>query len=139
MQALHRSTVPRLFQAIEPLSRKLAQGLAAYDPQGRLLAYADLVYGPTGIYLQPLLDDAADYPALVPDLVQAVPNRLGRPLYIGARSYQPQLSEALTSLPFSLEQELALLVRHLALKDKFPVLERQPVYEGKKTGAACRS
>jgi len=133
MQALHRSTVPRLFQAIEPLSRKQAQGLAACDPQGRLLAFADLAYGPAGIYIQPMLDPAADHAALLLALVQAVPNRLGRQLYISARSYQPLLVEALERLPFSLEQELALMVRHLALKDKFPALARQPVYKGEKT------
>jgi len=132
MQALHRRAVPKLFQTIEPLSRKQAQGLAAFDPQGRLLGFADLAYGTAGIWLQPLLDPAVEHASLLRSLAQAVPNRLGRPVYISACSYQPLLSEALERLSFSLERELALMVRHLTLKDKVTVLGRQPVYEGEK-------
>jgi ribosomal protein S19E (S16A) len=36
-------------------------------------------------------------------------------------------------MPFLLEQELARMVRHLALKDKVSVLGRQQVYEGEKS------
>lgn len=132
MQALRQSAVPKLYQTIEPLSRKLTQGLAAYDLQGKLLTFADLAYGPTGIWLQPLLDPAADHASLLLSLTQAVPKRLGRPLYFSARSYQPLISEALERLPFSLERELALMVRHLTLKNKVPAVGWQPGYEGEK-------
>lgn len=133
MQALHRCAMPRLFQAVEPVSRKFSQGLAATDAQGRLIAFADLAYGPRGIWLQPLMDPSADFPFLLRQLVQAVPNRMGRPVFVCARSFQALLSEALESMPFLLEQELARMVRHLALKDKVSVLGRQQVYEGEKS------
>jgi hypothetical protein len=133
MQALHRCAVPRLFQAVEPVSRKLAQGLAAADEQGRLLGFADLAYGPNGIWLQPLFDPGADHISLLQQLVQAVPNRMGRPVYVCARSFQPQLFDALESLAFSMEQELARMVRHLTLQDKVPAPGRQQVYEGEKS------
>lgn len=133
MQTLQRSAVPKLFQTIEPLSRKLAQGLVAYDPQGRLLGFADLAYGPNGTWLQPILDREADPASLLLSLAQTAPTFLGKPVFLSARSYQPLLSEALEQLPFSLERELALMVRHLTLKDKVPVPAWQPVYEGEKT------
>ena len=129
MQALHRSVVPRLFQNIEPLSRKKAQGLAACDQSGKLIAFADLVYGPKGIWLQPMLDPEVDAPDLLRDLVLAVPNRFGRAVYLSARSYQARLGASLAGQPFSLEQEISRMTRPLVIQDKLPALEGQTVYE----------
>lgn len=129
MQALHRSVVPRLFQNIEPLSRKKAQGLAACDQRGKLIAFSDLVYGPKGIWLQPMLDPAVDAPDLLHDLVLAVPHRFGRAVYLSARSYQARLGASLAGQPFTLVQEISRMTRSLVLQDKLPVVEGPTVYE----------
>jgi hypothetical protein len=65
MRSLYLTLVPPLIQPVEPLSRREMLGLVYYDDEGILQAYADLVYGPVGAWVLPLIhpktkDDISD-------------------------------------------------------------------------------
>lgn len=116
MTNLHRSIVPKLFQIIEPLTRRTALGLVLFHEDRRLAGYADLDIGPQGIWAQPYFEPDVDDPQVLLDLVNAIDNPLKRPIYIAARSYQPWLQGMLEELDFPLDSEQALLVRYLAVR-----------------------
>ena len=117
MVSVYHSLVPDLFQAVEPLTRKAMLGLVLYDQDHSILGYADLVYGPHGIWVQPFLLPQARDPQIVIDLVHALPSTFGRPIYFSLRSYQPWLKELFVDEHFSMGPEKALLVKYLVVKN----------------------
>ncbi len=120
MQSLYLTLVPPLIQPIEPLTRRERLGLVYIDAHGNLQAYADLVYGPAGAWVLPVIHPKvqADSSDLLLQMVTNLPERNGRPVYITSRSYQPWIDQALENLPVSPGPEQALMVRYLALRQK---------------------
>ena len=113
MTSLYRGVVPGLFQPIEPLTHKAALGLVLYHPEGELLGYADLDYGPKGVWVQPVLAPEANDPKILSDLQKAIPELYNRPVFLAARSYQPWLASLAAQLPGEIQGSQLLMVRYL--------------------------
>ncbi|MCJ7695576.1 MAG: hypothetical protein MUO40_09130 [Anaerolineaceae bacterium] len=119
MQSLYQTLVPSLFHSVEPLSRKTMLGMILFAPDGDLLAYADLVYGPKGIWILPIVQpQAASDPALLTSLIDALPSRRKRPVRICVRSYQPWLEDTLQRMHAESSPEYLLMVKYMALRQK---------------------
>ena len=113
MTSLYRGVVPGLFQPIEPLTRRAALGLVLYHPEGELLGYADLDFGPKGVWVQPVLSPEANDPQILSDLQKAIPDLYNRPVFLAARSYQPWLGSLAAQLPGEIQGSQLLMVRYL--------------------------
>ncbi len=119
IRSLFQSLVPPLVQSAEPLSER-TEGFV-YEQNGELLGYIEAVYGPNGIYLQPLIHPASeDVPGLLGSLLANLPFHLGRPAYFSIRSYQAWLENPLTELQAEAGERQALLVKHLAAAQRAP-------------------
>jgi len=120
MRNLYMTLVPPLVQHIEPLTRREMLGLVYYDQSGTLMAYADLVYGPVGAWVLPLIhplikEDGLD---LLTQMLVDLPPLNGRPVYVTVSSYQPWVEQAMVRMAESQGQETALLVRYIAMRQR---------------------
>ena len=129
MTCLYRGVVPGLFQPIEPLTRKAALGLALYHSEGELLGFADLDYGPKGVWVQPVLSPEANDPQILSDLLKTIPDLYDRPVFLAARSYQPWLASLAAQLPGELQGTQFLLVRYLVRQLKVAEPQAFALYE----------
>ena len=126
IQSLYYQIIPPLLQPVEPAPKHPDGFLTSAD----LKCYIHLIYGRLGIVLIPLIHpDAPDVPAKLASLLNHLPDRRNRPVYLCIRSYQAWLEPALEDLggkPAS--QRQAVMVKHLvrAIKDEQPVLATQP-------------
>ncbi len=118
MRVLYQALVPPLMRPVEPLTRLEMLGLVFYDSAGELQAFADLIYGPSGVWVLPFIhpQSSVDMAELLVQLVQDLPDLSGRPVYIVARSYQPWVENALEPLAGYRSPEQALVVKYLALR-----------------------
>jgi hypothetical protein len=120
MRGLYQTLVPPLIQAVEPISRREAQGLVHYDPNGALVAYADLIYGPVGVWVLPVIhpqinENMGD---LLNQMVLDVRKLNKKPIFIASRSYQPWVESALEEIALEASPEQAVMVRYLALRQR---------------------
>ena len=129
MTSLYRGVVPGLFQPIEPLTRKAALGLVLYHAEGVLLAYADLDYGPKGVWVQPVLSPEANDPQILADLLKAIPDLYNRPVFLATRSYQPWLASLAAQLPGEIQGSQLLMVRYLVRQLKVAEPQAFAIYE----------
>lgn len=122
IRSLFQSLVPPLVQSAEQIADRGAQGFV-YEKDGQLLGYIETVYGPQGIYLQPLIHpESEDVPRLLASFLANLPFHLGRPAYFSVRSYQAWLDNPLAELHAAAGERQALLVKHLS------VTQREPAY-----------
>lgn len=127
---LYQSLVPPLVQSAEPLTARRLQGWV-YRHNGEVLAYVEAIYGPQGIYLQPLIHPAVEnLNQVVNELLRRQPNRLNRPVYMAVRSYQAWLETVVRDLECQVGPRQGLMVKHLvshlraAEKVRHSVLEK---------------
>ena len=120
MRCLYLTLVPPLVQPVEPMTRRERLGLVYYDGKGNLQAYADLVYGPKGVWILPVIHPQVkvDIADLLNQMLLALPDRNGRSVYVNARSYQPWVEHALLDLSAAPGPEQALMVRYMALRQR---------------------
>lgn len=120
MRSLYFTIVPPLIQPVEPLSRREMLGLVYYDESGELQAYADLVYGPAGAWVLPIIHPQAteNIADLITQLIFDLPDLAGRSAYITVRSYQPWIESAVKNLSGHASAEQALMVRYLAIRQR---------------------
>jgi len=120
MRILYAALVPPLIQPIEPLTRLEMLGMVYDDGSGEIQAFADLVYGPAGVWVLPFVNPQTveDTSDLLANLLSALPDVAGRPVVVTARSYQPWIENALSSLPGEAGLEQTLMVRYLALRQR---------------------
>ena len=120
VRSLYQTLVPPLIQPVEPLTRLETLGMVRYDQKGELQAFADLVYGPVGVWVIPFVHPQSplDTTDLLLQLVLDLPDLNGRPVYLAARSYQPWIDSALESSPAEQGPEQALLVRYIAIRQR---------------------
>ena len=125
IRSLYQSLVPPLVQSAEPLSPRTPQGLV-YHQEGEVLAYAEGIRGPRGIYLQPVIHPGADcVPELLDDLPYALPiHFFGRPVYYAIRSYQAWLESALEKMGARVTPRQALFVKHLMSPQRVPATNK---------------
>jgi hypothetical protein len=128
---LFQSIVPPLVQPLEAQHNARFNGLT-YHEDGELLAYAELTYGPRGIWVQPFIHPATEnVPDLLLALIRELPRRAGRQVYLGVRTYQAWLEPLLENLAAAAGPRQALMVRRLAAAQKatnrvhLPALEKQ--------------
>ena len=134
MRHLYLTLVPPLIQPVEPLTRREMLGLVFYDQSGSLQAYADLVYGPVGVWVLPLIHPQAEVPIgdLLQGMLTSLPDVNGRPVYVTARSYQPWVESGLQALGGEPGPEQGVMIHYLALRQRV-VAEHayHPVENGK--------
>jgi hypothetical protein len=111
LQNLYHHIVPQLMHPVEPLS-KSARGLIC---DGDVKCYVSLASGARGIVLTPLIHpEATDVEAKLTSLLNCIPERRGRPVYLCVRSYQAWLEPALEDLGAQSAPRQAVMVKHLA-------------------------
>jgi len=120
LRCLYHTLVPPLVQPVEPLTRREMLGLVYFDEKGDLQAYADLVYGPVGVWVMPVIhpQTKVDITDLLTQMILALPDRNGRSIYVTARSYQPWVEQAVLELSATPGPQQALLVRYIALRQR---------------------
>ncbi|MFN2120770.1 MAG: hypothetical protein ACK2T0_10290 [Anaerolineales bacterium] len=125
VQNLYHQIVPPLLQPIEPMPRRAAGFICG----SRGICYATTYRGLNGIVVFPLIHpDATDVAPKLQALIQNLPNRAGRPVYVCVRTYQAWLEHVLEDLGAKPGPQQAMLVKHLArlVKEPQAVLARQP-------------
>jgi hypothetical protein len=99
----------------------------------RGICYATAFRGLNGIVVFPLIHpDATDVAAKLQSLIQNLPNRAGRPVYVCVRTYQAWLEHVLEDLGAKPGAHQAVMVKHLArlVKEPQAVLAAQPARMG---------
>ncbi len=130
VRGLYANLVPGLVQQVEPFSSHSPRGLV-YCRNGEVLAYVELKYGHRGIWVQPFFHPDADDPGeWFADLVQNLPYRRSRPVYICIRSYQSWLEPAIEALGAVSGERQAVMVKHLAVSQKAARAFALPAIEG---------
>lgn len=118
VKSLYQAVVPALVQPVEPLLGNRLNGLV-YREGGEVLAYADIAYGPLGIWVQPIIHPATQVVSdLLLSLSNHLPHRGNRPVYLCVRSYQAWIESALENLNAEVGPRQALMVKHMAITQK---------------------
>jgi len=113
VRSLYQSLTPPLVQSAEPITSSRLPGLIC-RVDGEILAYVDVINGPLGIFLQPLIHpEVEDVPLLLSGLMDRLPARMNRPVYLAVRTYQAWLEPLLDEMGAESSNRHALLVRHL--------------------------
>jgi hypothetical protein len=120
MRALYQALVPPLIQPVEPLTRLEMLGLVFFDENGELQAFADLAYGPVGVWVLPFIhpQSSVNLKDLLIQLLIDLPDLGSRSVYIVVRSYQPWIENVLEVLSDGESEEQALMVKYLALRQR---------------------
>lgn len=117
LQSLYHQIVPQLMHPVEPLSKK-ARGMIC---DGEVKCYVSLASGTQGIVITPLIHpEATDVGMKLSSLLNCIPERRGRPVYLCVRSYQAWLEPALADMGAKPGPRQAVMVKHLAhlIKDE---------------------
>jgi len=119
---LYQALVPPLVQSAEPLMARRPNGWV-YRQGDEILAYVEGVYGPRGIFLQPLIHPAVENVSqVVSALLMRQPRVFNRPVYIAIRSYQAWLETVVRDLECQVGPRQALMVKHLVAQQRLPAL-----------------
>jgi hypothetical protein len=123
MRRLYLTLVPPLIQPVEPLTRREMLGLVFYDHGESLQAYADLVYGPMGVWVLPLIHPQTEISidVLLEAMLASLPEVNGRPVYVTARSYQPWVESGLEAIGGEPGPEQGVMIHYLALRQRMGV------------------
>lgn len=131
IRSLFNNLTPGLVQQVEPLATQRLRGMVYYQGQD-LLAYVDLKSGPYGIWIQPFIHpNVEDVSARLVYLLQNLPNRHLRPVYLCVRSYQEWLAASVEALGAKPGPRQAVMVKRLALSRRVVQSTALPVLEGK--------
>jgi hypothetical protein len=123
VQSLYHQIVPPLLQPIEPAPRRAAGFIC---PQGGP-CYASTSTGMSGIVVFPLIHpDATDVSEKIRALIQSLPNRGGRPVYVCVRTYQAWLEHVLEDLGARPGPQQAVMVKHMTRLVKEEQMVRAP-------------
>ena len=132
VRALYSDLVPGLVQQVEPLPRERLKGMV-FTQRGEVRAYVELRYGPAGIWAQPFVHpDAPEVSGRLVHLLQTLPRRRGRAVYLCVRTYQSWLEPAIESLGAEAGQSQAVMVRYLAVVRKAAQPYTLPALNGKR-------
>ena len=111
VQSLYYQIVPPLLQPVEP-QPKAALGWMCNDG---VRCYVSATQGVYGIVLAPLIHpEATDVSAKLVSLINNLPDRRHRPVYVCVRSYQAWLEPVLADLGAQGADRQAVMVKHLA-------------------------
>jgi hypothetical protein len=117
LQSLYHQIVPQLMHPVEPLPKKM-RGLIC---NGEVKCYVSMSSGAQGIVMTPLIHpEATDVHIKLASLLDCIPDRRRRPVYLCVRSYQAWLEPALEDLGAKSAPRQAVMVKHLARLIKDP-------------------
>jgi hypothetical protein len=137
---LYNNLVPGLVQQIEPFAQSkaaLPRGLVCYQ-NGELLGFVELKYGQRGIWVQPFIHpDTEDVQQTLLDLVNKIPDRRSRPVYICVRSYQAWLELAIDDLGGKAGPRQAVMARQLVTPQRVERMFALPALEGGQAEASA--
>lgn len=125
IQNLYHQIVPPLLQPVEPPPRRAAGFICSEAGT----CFASTSTGLMGVVVFPLIHpDATDVPAKIMSLINHLPNRGGRSVYVCVRTYQAWLEHVLEDLGAKPGPQQAILVKHLTrmLKEEQVVRAAQP-------------
>jgi hypothetical protein len=125
IQNLYHQIVPPLLQPVEPVPRRAVGFICSEGGT----CYASTSSGLMGVVVFPLIHpDAKDVPAKLTSLINHLPNRGGRPVYVCVRTYQAWLEHVLEDLGAKAGSQQAIMVKHLArmVKEEQTVRAAQP-------------
>ena len=125
IQSLYQQIVPPLLHPIE----SAPDDAHGWISQNGVRCYASSTAGMYGIALTPLIHpDANDVGVILTSLVNVLPDRRNRPVYLQVRSYQAWLEPVLEDLGASAGPRQAVMVKHLAhlVKDAQVARATQP-------------
>ncbi len=137
---LYNNLVPGLVQQIEPFAQSkasLPRGLVCYQ-NGELQAFVELKYGQRGIWVQPFIHpDTGDVQQYLIGLLNKIPDRRSRPVYICVRSYQAWLELPIEELGGKSGARQAVMARQLVVAQRLERLHAIPALEGGQAEAAA--
>ena len=125
IQSLYQQIVPPLLHPVEPIPRRAV----GWINDAGAKCYVNVTQGVYGIVLTPLIHpEVADVSAKIVSLVNHLPERRNRPVYLCVRSYQAWLEPALEDLGARAGERQAVMVKHLTrlVRDEQSVLATQP-------------
>jgi hypothetical protein len=126
IQSLHHEIVPPLLQPVEQAPKHTAGFICMDD----MKCYVHLTHGRVGVLLTPLIHpEVRDVATKLASLLNHLPQRYNRPVYLCIRSYQAWLEPVLEDLGGKpATQRQAVMVKHLAhtIKDEQAVRAAQP-------------
>lgn len=125
VQSLYHQIVPPLLQPVESMPKHPAGLICAEGAR----CYVSLAHGLSGIVLTPLIHpEAQDVPLKLAALLNHLPDRHGRHVYLCVRSYQTWLEPVLADLGAKPSLRQAVMVKHLArqVKEEQMVRAAQP-------------
>jgi hypothetical protein len=127
---LYNDLVPGLVQQIEPPPKNHVHGLLCCE-DGEIKAYVELRYGKRGIWAQPFVHpDSHGFAGRLMSLLEYLPNRRSRPVYVCIRSYQSWLEGAIQGAGAVEVVRQAVMVRHLAVTKKMAEAFKLPAMNG---------
>ena len=111
VQSLFHQIVPPLLHPIEPQPKKPIGWISNDGAK----CYVSVTHGVYGIVLTPLIHpEATNVSAKLEGLINNLPDRRNRPVYICVRSYQAWLEPVLADLGAKAAARQAVMVKHLA-------------------------
>jgi hypothetical protein len=129
--SLYCNVVPGLVQQVEPMPKKNRKGFVRYQ-NSDISAYIELNYGRYGIWVQPYVHpDVENFDRQLVHLLDNLPNKSGRPLYICVRSYQSWLETAIEAIGAQPGPQQAVMVRHLTVTNRVKQTYPLPAINGK--------
>ncbi len=121
LNMLYHAVVPPLVQGAEALDKRPAHGYVHYQ-DGELLAYVEVMSGPKGIFLIPIVHPSLhETEALLASLFHQIAVNNGRSLYLAIRDYQSWLNNAAEALGGHPGNRKVMLVKHLINKQRVSV------------------
>lgn len=132
IHALYNDLVPGLVQQIEPPPKNRTRGLV-FRQDGEVKAFVELKYGRRGIWAQPYVHpDTEDFAGRLVNMLDYLPDRRSRPVYLCVRSYQSWLERAVEETGAEDLVRQAVMVRHLAVTKKVAEAYKLPAMNGKR-------
>jgi hypothetical protein len=105
------------------MDKRPVHGLG-YTQNGELMAYVEVIHGPLGVFLLPVVHPNLRQPTLLLEkLINQLPALFGRPVYLAVREYQSWLNSAAESMQGEPSQQKVLMVKHLARQQRVGVTQ----------------
>lgn len=110
---LLQAVTPPLSQITDLPTHYLSRYWVCHQKE-RIIAFADIRYGPQGVWIQPIFDPEVSHCTdLLLGLIHSLPTRLSRPVYLSVRSYQSWLFRDIELMGTDYVAHQAILVKHL--------------------------